>query len=220
LHRAQAPAIVTAGRVMVIVESSLWLLLGLILTVSGIGLIVAAGSIAVPRFPGLSVAGSAIGGAVLVAAAVVLGLAGAGIWSGIAMGRLSRGARVTALVLASLGVIAALLMLSSGLQPAQTITQPDESVTTLSATPTLVLGIVDLLFNAAIIWSAGFAAATRNAFRGTAGGLPPAALPFAGGAYPGWSPAPPPAAPGWGAPLPPADAPASPAPPPPPPPPA
>ncbi len=207
MYRPPAPASVTVGRVLVIVESGLWLLLGLILGVAGLGLMLAATSLTLPGFPGFAVSGSAIGGTVLAAAIVVIGLAVAGIWAGVALGRLRGGARVTALVVASLGVIAALLMLSSGLQPGQTITRPNGTAITVSTTPSLVLGSLNVLLNAAIIWCIGIAPTTRDAFRGTGPGLLPMAVPHPGAAFPAWEwPPPPPSVPGWGSPPPPPDA--------------
>ena len=106
MQRPQVPGSVTLGRVLLIVESVLWLL-GAV-AVAGVGIwFLSAGSALVNRLQqvgysgaNVSAAAGVVGGTVLAFAAVILIVAIIGIWSGAAIGRLTTGPRVTGIVLA------------------------------------------------------------------------------------------------------------------------
>jgi len=127
-------------------------------------------------------------------------LAVVGIWAGVALGRLTGGPRITAIVLASLGLVVGALSLLQGFGVITTRTA------TLHSSP--IPGLVILVLNVLIIWAIGLAASARAAFHWIPGG---------GGGYPAPFAPIPPGYQAWGQPAPPAPMPpATPAPPPPP----
>ena len=215
MQRPPVPGSVTLGRVLLIIESVLWLLAGL--AVGGFGVLVFTAvaninnrlaQIGYTGTPFTTQEAGAVGGTLVVVGVVILIIAIIGIWSGAAMGRLTGGPRATAIVLACLGVVIGVFSVIGGLRRGATLTT---GTTTLRDTP--IPGIVILVVNLLIIWALGFARSARAAFRslpaaaypmtapagyGTAGYVPgmygsPAAAPFGQGAVPGGSPAAPPA---------------------------
>jgi hypothetical protein len=162
MHRPTVPGAVTLGRVLLIVESSLWILGGLMAV--GFGALIIATAWSDPDIPSIVPPGAAEdAGAVLVGLGMgILGGAGAGLWSGIAMGSLTRGPRGTGIALASVGALLGLGVSVSGFGPA----------TAFSSGP-LVLGLTILVPNVVIIWALGLDERAQAAFRGlAAGGYP------------------------------------------------
>ncbi|MGO8687839.1 MAG: hypothetical protein ACLQT7_11805 [Candidatus Dormibacteria bacterium] len=181
MQRPPVPGSVTLGRVLLIVEAALWLLGGLAIAAVGVLFLTAGAAInnrlAQIGYTGsnvVSTAAGAVGGTVIAFAVVIFVLAVVGIWAGAAMGRLSTGPRVTALVLSTLGLILGILSAVSG---ARTVTANGATVHG-SAIP----GIVLIVVNALIIWALGFSGSARAAFRS----LPPPAYPMG----PGYGPPP------------------------------
>jgi hypothetical protein len=176
MQRPPVPGSVTLGRVLLIVEAALWLLGGLGIAAVGVLFLTAGAAInnrlAQIGYTGsnvVSTAAGAIGGTVLAFAVVIFVLAIVGIWAGVAMGRLSTGPRVTALVLSTVGLILGIL---SALGGAHSVSSNGTSV---SGSP--VPGIVLIVVNALIIWALGFSGSARAAFRA----LPPPAYPMGTG---------------------------------------
>ena len=117
MYRPPIPGSVTAARVLLITEAALWLLFGLLLVVVGVAVISVGNSFTINgQSTALNGATSGVGIAIIAFGAVLVGLAITGIWSGAAMGRLTGGPRVTALVLASLGLIVGILSTVGGSQ--------------------------------------------------------------------------------------------------------
>jgi hypothetical protein len=210
MQRPPVPGSVTLGRVLLIIESVLWLLAGL--AVGGFGVVVfTAVSNINNRLAQIGYTGSpltqseagAVGGTLVVIGAVILIIAIIGIWSGAAIGRLTAGPRATAIVLSCLGLVIGILSVIAGLRRGATLTT---GTTTLRDTP--IPGLVILVVNLLIIWSIGFTRSARAAFRalptaaypmtapagyGMTGYAPgtygsPVAAPFGQGAVPGGSP--------------------------------
>jgi hypothetical protein len=191
MYRPPIPGSVTAGRVLLITEGALWLLLGLLVVVVGIVVITVGNSFTINgQVTSLNGVTSGVGIAVTAFGAVLVGLAIASIWSGAAMGRLTGGPRVTGLVLASLGLIVGLLSTVGGSQ-----TYVDTSNgTTFQSSP--IPGLILIVLNVAIIWTLGLAASARAAFGGVRAGAgypmapPPGYGPPPGYPPPGYGPAP------------------------------
>jgi hypothetical protein len=169
MQRPRVPGSLTLGRVLLLVESVLWLL-GAV-AVAGVGVwFLSAGGALSNRLQQLgysganvSAAAGVVGGTVLAFAVVILVISVIGIWSGAAMGRLTTGPRVTGIVLASLGL---LLGIVSALGSARTTVH----VTTgPSFRGSPIPGIIIIVVNLLIIWALGFSGKTRAAFRS----LPP-----------------------------------------------
>ncbi len=196
MQRPRVPGSLTLGRVLLLVESVLWLL-GAV-AVAGVGVwFLSAGGALSNRLQQLgysganvSAAAGVVGGTVLAFAVVILVISFIGIWSGAAMGRLTGGPRVTGLVLASLGLIVGLLSTVGGSQ-----TYVDTSNgTTFQSSP--IPGLILIVLNVAIIWTLGLAASARAAFGGVRAGAgypmapPPGYGPPPGYPPPGYGPAP------------------------------
>jgi hypothetical protein len=181
MQRRQVPGSVTLGRVLLIVESVLWLL-GAV-AVAGVGVwFLSAGGALVNRlqqigYSGANVSATAgvIGGTVLAFAVVILVISTIGIWSGAAMGRLTTGPRVTGIVLACLGLLIGIV---GALASSRTTTV--HTVGTFRGTP--IPGIIIVVVNLLILWALGFSGKTRAAFRS----LPPPG--YAGMAPAGYGP--------------------------------
>ena len=176
MQRPPVPGSVTLGRVLLIIESVLWLLAGL--AVAGFGVLVFTAvaninnrlaQIGYTGTPFTTAEAGAVGGTLVVVGVVILIVAIIGIWSGAAMGRLSGGPRATAIVLACLGLVIGIFSVIGGLHRGATVTT---GTTTLRDTP--IPGIVILVVNLLIIWAVGFARSARAAFRS----LPTAAYPM------------------------------------------
>jgi hypothetical protein len=178
---------VTAGRVVLIAEAVLWLLLGVLVVIGGI-VVIGVGNSSNFTFNGGTVSsGSVAGVGILIAVigVIVIGLSITGIWSGAAMGRLTGGPRVTALVLASLGLLTGILSAVAG---SQTFVDANNG-TTIQSTP--IPGIVLIVVNALIIWAIGLSGSARAAFSGTqAGAGYPVPPPPGYGPPPGYPPPP------------------------------
>ncbi len=187
MQRPPVPGSVTLGRILLIIESVLWLLAGLL--VGGFGVLVFTSvaninnrlaQIGYTGTPFTTQEAGAVGGTLVVVGVVILIIAIIGIWSGAAMGRLSGGPRATAIVLACLGVVIGVFSVIAGLRRGTSLTT---GTTTLRDTP--IPGIVILVVNLLIIWGVGFTRSARAAFRS----LPTAAYPmtapagYAPGAY-------------------------------------
>jgi hypothetical protein len=184
MQRPQVPGSVTLGRVLLIVESVLWLL-GAI-AIAGVGVwFLSAGGDLVNRLHQLGYSGAnvvsatagVIGGTVLAFAVVILVISIIGIWSGAAMGRLTAGPRVTGIVLASLGLLL-------GIVGALDATRATVHTTTGAFRGSPIPGIVIIVVNLVILWALGFSGKTRAAFRR----LPPPT--YAGMAPAGYGPPP------------------------------
>ena len=182
MYRPPVPGSVTTGRVLLIAESVLWLLLGVLVVIVGIVVISVGNSFTINgQVTSLNGATSGVGIAVAVFGAVLLGLAIAGIWSGAAMGRLTGGPRVTGLVLASMGLLVGILSAVGG---SQTFVDANNG-TTFQSSP--IPGLVLIVINAVIIWAIGFSGSARAAFGAPhAAGYPVA--PPGYGAAPGYPP--------------------------------
>jgi len=176
MQRPPVPGSVTLGRVLLIIESVLWLLAGL--AVGGFGVLVFTAvaninnrlaQIGYTGTPFTTAEAGAVGGTLVVVGVVILIIAILGIWSGAAIGRLTGGPRATAIVLCCLGVVIGIFSVVGGLRRGATVTT---GTTTLRDTP--IPGIVILLVNLVIIWCSGFARSARAAFRS----LPTAAYPM------------------------------------------
>ncbi|HYA01312.1 MAG TPA: DUF3824 domain-containing protein [Candidatus Binatia bacterium] len=164
MYRPPVPGSVTLGRVLLILESALWLLLGVLACIGGAVVLAGASNINLNQIPGLANANltlSALGGIMLGAGIVLLLLSILGIWSGAAMGRLTGGPRVTGIVLASLGVLVGISDTAGALAQNR-------------PTSTLITGIVILVVNVLIIWAIGFSGSARRAFHAVPGqtGMP------------------------------------------------
>ena len=186
MQRPPVPGSVTLGRVLLILESVLWLLAGL--AVGGFGVLVFTAvaninnrlaQIGYTGTPFTTAEAGAVGGTLVVVGVVILIIAIIGIWSGAAMGRLTGGPRVIAIVLSCLGLVIGILSVIGGLRRGVTVTT---GTTTIRDTP--IPGIVILAVNLVIIWCLGFARSARAAFRS----LPTAAYPMTAPA--GYGPAP------------------------------
>jgi len=194
MQRPPVPGSVTLGRVLMIIESVLWLIAGVLLAV--VGILAAAGTLTIHtiRVSGSTgtVSAHSVGVGLAVFGVIVLVLAIVGLWSGVAMGRLTSGPRVTALVLATLGIVIGVL---SALGSSRTYVDVTTGKT-YQSTP--IAGIVILVINLLIVVAIGFAGSARAAFRS----LPAAAYPLAAPpmGYPGYPGAPSsyPGAPGQG----------------------
>ena len=168
-QRPRGPGSLILGRVLLLVESVLWLL-GAI-AVAGVGVwFLSAGGTLVNRLQqigysgaNVSAAAGVVGGTVLAFAVVILVISVIGIWAGAAMGRLTAGPRVTGIVLASLGL---LLGIVSALGSARTTVH---MTTGPSFRGSPIPGIIIIVVNLLIIWGLGFSGKTRAAFRS----LPP-----------------------------------------------
>ncbi|MGA8015890.1 MAG: hypothetical protein WCB85_08245 [Candidatus Dormiibacterota bacterium] len=206
MNRPPVPGSVTLGRVLLIIESVLWLLLGLLAGLGGALWFAGVRALNLQQYGtagnGVRLAADAIGGVLIGFGVVVAVLAILGIWSGAAMGRLTGGPRVTGIVLACLGIVIGLFGAIGG---SQTFTDTT-SGSTIRGNP--IFGLVLIVLNLIIVWALGFAGSARAAFRR----LPPpgyaAAGPYIPPGYPAW----PQAQPGWpttqqGAPPPPPPAP-------------
>ena len=113
MYRPPVPGSITLGRVLLIVEGVIWLLLGALVIVGGAFILsVPTGQFAsqiLSNVNNVNVTLRGIGTAFLVVGAVIVIFAIVGIWSGAALRRLTAGPRVTGIVLATLGVIIGLL---------------------------------------------------------------------------------------------------------------
>ena len=176
MQRPPVPGSVTLGRVLLILESVLWLLAGL--AVGGFGVLVFTAvaninnrlaQIGYTGTPLTTAEAGAVGGTLVVVGVVILIVAIIGIWSGAAMGRLTGGPRATAIVLACLGLVIGIFSVIGGLHRGAAVTT---GTTTLRDTP--IPGIVIVVVNLLIIWAVGFARSARAAFRS----LPTAAYPM------------------------------------------
>jgi hypothetical protein len=177
MHRQTLPGAVTVGRVLLVVESSVLMLGGLL--AAGFGaLIIATAWSGANRTSIVPPQAAADGGTLVVGLGMgILGVAGAGLWSGIAMGSLTHGPRQTGIALASVGALVGLGVSVSGFGPG----------TAFSSGP-LVLGLIILVPNVVIIWAIGLDERAQAAFLGLpAGGYP---IPASGGYGPpmGYSP--------------------------------
>jgi hypothetical protein len=207
-QRPRVPGSLILGRVLLLVESVLWLL-GAV-AVAGVGVwFLSAGGALSNRLQQLgysganvSAAAGVVGGTVLAFAVVILVVAIIGIWSGVAIGRLTTGPRVTGIVLASLGLLI-------GIVSALGTSRANVHAGTFRGTP--IPGIIIIVVNLLIIWALGFSGKTRAAFRSLpaptgypamapAGYGPPPAYgqPGASDAFPPPPPPPPPDAPADG----------------------
>src|ERR1035437_2640559 len=198
MYRPPVPGSVTTGRVLLIAESVLWLLLGLLVMILGIVVIGVGSSFTINgQTTSLNGAATSVGIAIVVGGAILVGLAVAGIWSGAAMGRLTAGPRVTGLVLASLGLIIGILSAVGGSQ-----TYVDASNgTTFQSTP--IPGLILIVVNALIIWGIGVSGSARAAFSaprpaGYPMVPPPGYAPGPGYPPPGYGPGPGYPPPGYG----------------------
>ena len=207
MQRPRVPGSLILGRVLLIVESVLWLL-GAI-AVAGVGVwFLSAGGALVNRLQQLgysganvSAAAGVVGGTVIAFAVVILVISVIGIWSGAALGRLTAGPRVTGIVLASLGL---LIGIAGALGTSRTTIH---AAGTFRASP--IPGIIIVVVNLLIIWALGFSGKTRAAFRslppppGYAATAPAGYSPPPASGQPGASdafPPPPPSGPGGMAP--------------------
>src|ERR1017187_1375446 len=181
MYRPPVPGSVTMGRVLLIAESVLWLLLGLLVVVLGIVVITVGNSFTINGQANVvSGAASGVGIAVAAGGAILVGLAITGIWSGAAMGRLTAGPRVTGLVLASLGLIIGILSAFGGSQ-----TYVDASNgTTFQSTP--IPGLILIVVNALIIFGIGMSGPARAAFGAPRAAGYPVAPPPGYGPGPGY----------------------------------
>jgi hypothetical protein len=182
MQRPPVPGSVTLGRILLIIESVLWLVGGI--AIGGYGVLVLADAsdinnrlqqIGYSGSPITTAEATAVGGTLVVFGVIILMIAILGIWSGAAVGRLSSGPRVTGIVLACLGLVIGILAALGGFH-----TRVHTSA--LSGTP--IPGIVLVVVNLLIIWTLGLSSTGRAAFRS----LPPAAYPMTAPA--GYGPAP------------------------------
>lgn len=187
MYRPPVPGSVTLGRVLLIIESVLWLLLGLLAGVGGALWFAGVRALNLQQYGtagnGVRLAADAIGGVLIGFGVVVAVLAILGIWSGAAMGRLTGGPRVTGIVLACLGIVIGIFGAIGG---SQTVTNTSTG-STLRGNP--IFELVLIVLNLIIVWAIGFAGSARAAFRR----LPPPGYAAVGPSippgYPAWSPA-------------------------------
>ncbi|MGI8848248.1 MAG: hypothetical protein ACR2GX_08325 [Candidatus Dormibacteria bacterium] len=214
MYQPPVPTWVTVGRVLIIVEGALWALLAVLLALAGAFV----GSLG-NSFPGAGNFASGVTSVFIIVALVILALAVLGIWSGVAIGKLTAGPRITGIVLCSLGLILGVLSLFGNGHVTSETDVNGYTTTSSSGGSSLVFGIILIALNALIIYSWAIDAAARAAFRGRASGAnmagtpmmygapPPGTLPPGSGSYgapqqgypqqPGY---PPQAPPGYGAP--------------------
>ncbi|MGD0449260.1 MAG: hypothetical protein ABSB36_11765, partial [Candidatus Dormibacteria bacterium] len=167
MQRPRVPGSLTLGRVLLLVESVLWLLGAVAIAWVGVLFISASPAQLTNRLQqagytgaNLSASAGVIGGTILAFAVVLLVVSIIGIWSGAAMGRLTAGPRVTGIVLATLGLLI-------GIVAAVGRTHTTVHTGTFRASP--IPGIIIIVVNLLIIWALGFSGKTRAAFRS----LPP-----------------------------------------------
>ncbi len=182
------PRGVTVGRILLVVESALWLAAGIALAV-----VVALIATGVLHPHGLRNGHRGVfsgSGGVAIAAGIggviVLALAGTGLWAGIAMGRLNPRARTVAIVLAWVGLAVGLLTLVSA-RPASRTAGP-------AIRGSSILGAAEIVLNAAILWALGLSGSARRAFRWLPAGAGPGPEPIPP-EYPAWAQGPPPDSP-------------------------
>jgi hypothetical protein len=154
MYRPPVPTWVTVARVLIIIESILWLLLGVLFI--AVGVFVGGATSNLPA--GLSGYAGSVVGVLIVFAVVIMALAALGIWSGIALGKLTGGPRISAIILCALGVIVGLLSLAGG----GTHTTSDGTTVTGSSP---LLGVIIIVVNALIIYGLAFDGHSRAAFR-------------------------------------------------------
>jgi hypothetical protein len=161
MNRPPVPGSVTLGRVLLIVEGVLWLLLGALVILGGVALLALPnGQFAnqiLSNINNANVTLTTIGVTLLVFGAILAVLAIVGIWSGAALGRLTSGPRVAGIVLAALGVIIGLL---------DAVDAGSRVHTARSA----IYGIVLIVLNLLILYAIAIAPSARAAFRAAAEG--------------------------------------------------
>ena len=167
--RRPVPGTVTLGRVLLVVESALWLLFGVLMFVGAIAILSAVSGGGGSVFPWAGAPPSSLQGGfttigvfVLVLGVAVVGMAGAGIWSAIAMGRLGGGARVTGIVLASLGAAVGILNTIGGFTLGYL---PGSGGAGTIGYSTAVPGLVLLAVNVLIISALALNRSAQEAFR-------------------------------------------------------
>lgn len=158
-QRLPMPTMVTLARVLVIIESVLWGLVGLLLAIGGAAL------------SGLHfLVSDSISGVLIVFALVILAMAVAGIWAGIALGKLSAGPRATAIILCSLGAILGLLSLLGALANGGTVTTVGGRTT--SSGGGAIFSFLLLGWNLLCIWGLAIDKDARAAFAAARGTYP------------------------------------------------
>src|ERR1019366_3581963 len=186
MQRPQVPGSVTLGRVLLIVESGLWLLGARAVAAIGVWFLSAGKEEVVNRLQqvgytgaNVSASGAVIGGTGLACAVVIFVIAVIGIWSGATMGRLTAGPRVTGIVLASLGLLIGIV---AALDRSRATVNTAAGTFRDTPLPGIIIAVVNLL----IIWALGFSGKTRAAFRS----LPPPPPGYAAMAPAGYGPPP------------------------------
>ena len=188
MQRPPVPGSVTAGRILLVVESVLWLVTGAALAV--VAVLTAAGVVHPHGLRnghgGVLSAAAGVAIAAGIGGVIILALAGTGLWAGIAMGRLNPRARTVAILLACLGLAVGLLTVVGG--------RPAITATGRTAGGGSILGAVEIIVNAAILWTLGLSGSARRAFRWLPAGAGPGPAPIPA-EYRAWAQGPPPAAP-------------------------
>lgn len=162
MYRPPVPGMVTLGRVLIIIESVLWALVALYTVV--VGAVLNGASSSFGPFAGY---GSRIAAGAIIIGIAMLAMAVGGVWSGIAIGRLTTAPRVIGIILCTLGFLLGLFIL---------IGSSSTSVTVNGNTSSgggAVFGIILMAVNGLIIYGWGIDGNSRAAFRSvTPGGYP------------------------------------------------